>query len=159
MLVVACIAALGLVVLAAAAAWRFSMVRNSGARAMMRELPAEGVHGWRHGVMRYDGERLLFFKLRSLTFHHDIELDRRGVEFEGFRDVTEEEREFMPEIGHVLRFSGPTGEFEFAADKHTEMGLVSWVEAAPDARKERIDVHSLAQRAQRDTAQHDSGQG
>lgn len=159
MMVVASIAALVLAVLAAAAAWRFSMVRNSGARAMMRELPAEGVHGWRHGVMRYDGERLLFFKLRSLTFHHDIELDRRGVEFEGFRDVTEEEREFMPEIGHVLRFSGPTGEFEFAADKHTEMGLVSWVEAAPDARKERIDVHSLAQRAQRDTAQRDSGQG
>lgn len=153
MMVLASIAALVLAVLAAAAAWRFSMVRNSGARAMMRELPAEGVHGWRHGVMRYDGERLLFFKLRSLTFHHDIELDRRGVEFQGFRDVTEEEREFMLEIGHVLRFSGPTGEFEFAADRHTEMGLVSWVEAAPDARKERIDVHSLAQRAQRDSGQ------
>ena len=52
MMVVASIAALVLAVLAAAAAWRFSMVRNSGARAMMRELPAEGVHGWRHGVMR-----------------------------------------------------------------------------------------------------------
>ena len=153
MIVVASSAALVLVVLVAAAAWRFAMVRNSGARAMMRELPAEGVHGWRHGVLRYDGERLLFFKLRSLTFHHDIELDRRGVAFEGFRDVTEDEREFMPEIGHVLRFSGPMGDFEFAADRHSEMGLVSWVEAAPDARKERIDVRSLAQRAQRDSGQ------
>lgn len=153
MIVVASSAALVLVVLAAAAAWRFAMVRNSGARAMMRELPAEGVHGWRHGVLRYDGERLLFFKLRSLTFHHDIELDRRGVAFEGFRNVTEDESEFMPEIGHVLRFSGPMGNFEFAADRHSEMGLISWVEAAPDARKERIDVHSLAQRAQRDSGQ------
>lgn len=152
MTVVASGAAFVLAALVAAAAWRFAMVRNSGSRAMMRELPAEGVHGWRHGVLRYDGERLLFFKLRSLTFHHDVELDRRGVAFEGFRDVTEDERQFMPEICHVLRFSGPTGEFEFAADKHTEMGLVSWVEAAPDARKERIDVHSLAQRAQRDSA-------
>lgn len=151
MLVVAIVVAIVLVVLAAAAAWRFAMVRNSGARAMMRELPADGVHGWRHGVLRYDGERLLFFKLRSLTFHHDVELDRRGVEFEGFRDVTAGEREFMPEIGHVLCFSGPTGDFEFAADVHTEMGLISWVEAAPDARKERIDVHSLAQRAHRDS--------
>lgn len=154
MIFVACIAAL---VLAAAAAWRFSMVRNSGAPAMMRELPAEGIHGWRHGVMRYDGERLLFFKLRSLTFSHDVELDRCGVEFEGFRDVTEGEREFMPEIGHVLHFSGPTGDFEFAADRHTEMGLVSWIEAAPDVRKERIDVRSLAQRARREDIQRNSG--
>ena len=51
MVVVAGIAALVLAVLAAAAAWRFAMVRNSGARAMMRELPAQGIHGWRHGVL------------------------------------------------------------------------------------------------------------
>ena len=154
MMVVAVVAALFLVVLAAAAGWRFAMVRNSGARAMMRELPAEGIHGWRHGVLRYDGERLLFFKLRSLTFHHDVELDRRGVEFEGFRDVTEGEREFMPEIGHVLRFTGPQGDFEFAADRHTEMGLVSWVEAAPDVRQERIDARSLIRRVRRDSERH-----
>ena len=38
------------------------------------------------------------------------------------------------------------------------MGLVSWVEAAPDVRKERIDVHSLAQRAQRESAQRDANE-
>ena len=154
MMVVAVGAAAVLAVVLGAAAWRFAVVRNSGARAMMRELPADGVHGWRHGVLRYDGERLLFFKLRSLTFHHDIELDRRGVEFDGFRDVTGDEREFMPEIGRVLCFSGPMGDFEFAADSRTEMGLISWVEAAPDVRQERIDARSLIRRVRHDSERH-----
>lgn len=145
------VAFVAVVALCASGLWRFANVRNSGARAMMRRLPAHGVHGWRHGVLRYDGERLLFYKLRSLSFLHDVALDRRGMQFEGFRDVTEGEREFMPDIGHVLCLSGPDGDFEFAADRRTEMGLVSWVESAPDARQERVDKRSLAARAQRDS--------
>lgn len=135
----------------AAGVWRFVRVRNSGAQAMVRVLPAEGAHGWRHGVMRYDGDDLEFFKLRSLSFSHDAVLNRRGVQFDGFRDVTEAEREFMPDIGHVLQLSGPSGQFEFAADRHTEMGLISWIESAPDARQESVDKQQLLERAMRDT--------
>ncbi len=135
---------------AAAAAWRFASVRNSGSMAMMRVLPAQGVHGWRHGVVRYDGDVLRFYKLRSLSFSSDESIDRRGMQFGGFRDVAEGEREFMPDIGHVLQVSGPDGDFEFAADRHTEMGLVSWIESAPDARQERVDKQLLAQRVLRD---------
>lgn len=151
MKVLGAVVVIAVVVLLAAATWRFLYVRNSGARAMVRELPADGVHGWRHGVMRYDGDELQFFKLRSLSFTYDSVLDRRGVQFEGFRDVAEGEREFMPDIGHVLQFSGPGGDFEFAADRHTEMGLISWIESAPNERQERVDIRQLAQRANRDT--------
>lgn len=146
MKIISVIIALMLLFLVAGGVWRFARIRGTGARAMVRELPADGVHGWRHGVMRYEGEELKFYKLRSTSFSHDYLLDRRGVEFNGFRDVTEAEREFMPEIGHVLQFSGPAGDFEFAADRHTEMGLVSWVESAPDARKERVDKQLLLER-------------
>lgn len=150
MKVVGVIIALVLLFLLAGALWRFARVRGSGARAMVRELPAEGVHGWRHGVMRYEGEELQFYKLRSMSFHHDYLLDRRGVHFEGFRDVTDAEREFMPDIAHILMFESPAGDFEFAADKHTEMGLISWIESGPDERRERVDKQQLLERAQRE---------
>lgn len=152
MVVVLVVAAVVVVALGASAAWRFSRVRGSGARAMVRRLPADGIHGWRHGVLRYDGERLLFYKLRSLSFTHDMVVDRRVLECTGFRDVTGEEREFIPDdIAHVLEVKAPDGGLEFAADRRTEMGLVSWIESAPDARAERTDIRALAQRAQRET--------
>lgn len=150
MKVLGAVVVIAVVFLLAAGVWRFAYVRNSGARAMVRVLPAEGVHGWRHGVLRYDGDELQFFKLRSLSFTYDSALDRRGVQFEGFRDVAEAEREFMPDIGHVLCFSGPGRDFEVAADRHTEMGLISWIESAPNERQERVDMRRLAQRANRD---------
>ena len=79
-------------------------------------------------------------------------VDRRVLECTGFRDVTGEEREFIPDdIAHVLEVKAPDGGLEFAADRRTEMGLVSWIESAPDARAERTDIRALAQRAQRET--------
>lgn len=152
MVVVLAVAAVVVVTLGVSAAWRFSRVRGSGARAMVRRLPAEGIHGWRHGVLRYDGERLLFYKLRSLSFTHDMVVDRRLLECSGFREVSGGEREFVPDdIAHVLQVKAPEGGLEFAAGRHTEMGLVSWIESAPDARAERTDIRALAQRAQRET--------
>jgi len=46
------------------------------------------------------------------------------------------------------------GDFEFAADGRTEMGLISWVEAAPDVRQERIDARSLIRRVRHDSERH-----
>lgn len=152
MVVVLVVAAVAVVALGASAAWRFSRVRGSGARAMVRRLPADGIHGWRHGVVRYDGERLLFYKLRSLSFTHDMVVDRRLLECAGFREVSAGEREFMADdIAQVLEVKAPDGGLEFAADRRTVMGLVSWIESAPDARAERTDIRALAQRAHRET--------
>ena len=149
MKVVAYILLLVLVLTAAAAVWRFTMFRGSGVQGLIRRLPAEGAHGWRHGVLRYVGEEARFYKLRSLSFNYDVSLDRRTVTFNGLRDLTVQEREFMPEVDNILLLTGPEGDFEFAGDRHAEMALISWVESAPDSRAQRADMNVLAERANR----------
>lgn len=138
-LAVACVAIL----------WRFTMFRNSGAQGLLRTLPAEGAHGWRHGVLRYMGEEARFYKLRSLSFKYDLSWDRRTVTFNGFRKLSAAEADFMPGIEAVLQLSGPDGDFELAAARHAEMALVSWVESAPNLRAQREDMNALAERAHR----------
>ncbi|MBL7285723.1 DUF2550 family protein [Corynebacterium godavarianum] len=134
------------------AIWRFAMFRNSGGRALIRKLPAHGLHGWRHGILRYTGEELQFYKLRSLSSNYDYALDRRDLTINGVRDLTADEQEIMPGVSTVLEMTSPRGQLEFAADRHVEMALISWVESAPDRRQQRVDVRSLAQRVQRGRA-------
>ncbi|WJY67848.1 DUF2550 domain-containing protein [Corynebacterium auris] len=129
--------ALAVAVAAAAALWRFTNFRNSGAQGLFRKLPANGLHGWRHGVLRYSGEELEFFKLRSLAFTRDLALDRRGITITGFRELSEQEQDFMPGISVILELESAAGKFEFASERHAQMALVSWVESAPDRRQEQ----------------------
>lgn len=132
-----------------ASAWRFTMFRGHGAQCLLRAVPAQGSHGWRHGVLRYVGEHARFYKLRSLSFNYDLSLDRRSVSFNGVREPTAEERDFMPGVESVLLLGGPEGELEFAGARHVEMALISWLESAPDSRDQREDMNALAERASR----------
>lgn len=132
-----------------ASAWRFTMFRGHGAQCLLRAVPAQGSHGWRHGVLRYVGEHARFYKLRSLSFNYDLSLDRRSVSFNGVREPTAEERDFMPGVESVLLLGGSEGELEFAGARHVEMALISWLESAPDSRDQREDMNALAERASR----------
>ena len=132
-----------------ASAWRFTMFRGHGAQCLLRAVPAQGSHGWRHGVLRYVGEHARFYKLRSLSFNYDLSLDRRSVSFNGVREPTAEERDFMPGVESVLLLGGPEGKLEFAGARHVEMALISWLESAPDSRDQREDMNALAERASR----------
>ena len=141
--------ALGLVavVFFAAGVWRFVAVRKTGTQALMRALPAENVHGWRHGIVRYSGSRMTFYMLRSLSFGADVVLSRNAIHVTGRRQATEIEREFMPGVEVVIVFSADGREYEFACDRHTAMALVSWLESAPDRRQVRTDMNDLRHRA------------
>ncbi len=133
-----------LVLAVAVAAWRFMKFRHAGAPALFRSLPAREVHGWRHGILRYRGEELQFFKLRSLSLTNDLALDRRDITLTGIRECTDEERDIMPGISKVIQLGTSAGDFEFAGAPHVQMALVSWVEAAPDRRQVRRDPAQLA---------------
>lgn len=71
------------VVLAAAVialSYRLWKLRQGGTAGIMRDIPAVGGHGWRHGVIRYRGGEAAFYRLSSLRLWPDRRLSRRGVE-------------------------------------------------------------------------------
>lgn len=165
----------------AAAAWRFFSLRSRGTNVIMRELPASGNHGWRHGTLRYGGETLEYFKLRSLMPWANLVLDRREVEILGTRNISESEAEFMPDEVKILTIavgehrgenhgeyleehetSGKILEgkrYEVGLEAHGEMALRAWVESAPDLRQQRVDYWALRDKLSREQALRDKGRG
>ncbi|HFG8933728.1 TPA: DUF2550 domain-containing protein [Corynebacterium striatum] len=143
--------ALGVIVLACLflAARRFFMLRERGTSVLLRSLPAKDSHTWRHGVMRYNGEYVEYFKLRSVSLQADLRFNRLDVELIGTRPLDDDEAAFMSEGQSVLHFSLGGQEYEIASDSHGIMGLTAWIEAAPSKRQERLDYRQLRQRATR----------
>src|ERR1700746_4239106 len=72
------VAILGIAVVALS--YRLWKLRQGGPAGIMRDIPAVGGHGWRHGVIRYRGGEAAFYRLSSLRLWPDRRLSRRGVE-------------------------------------------------------------------------------
>ncbi|MCZ9309057.1 DUF2550 domain-containing protein [Corynebacterium uberis] len=141
-------AALGAVVLALAA-WRFFAVRSQGSTIALRRLPATGIHGWRHGVIRYEGDSVKFFKLRSLSPVADLVFNRSYIHIESSREMTPQEASFMMPGSRVITVSNGS-RWQLAVDVRTAMALRAWVEAAPDVRQERLDARLMRRQLKRD---------
>src|SRR6201998_2957086 len=62
-----------------ALSYRLWKLRQGGTAGIMRDIPAVGGHGWRHGVIRYRGGEAAFYRLSSLRLWPDRRLSRRGV--------------------------------------------------------------------------------
>ena len=60
--------------------YRLWKLRQGGTAAILRDIPAVGGHGWRHGVIRYRGGEAGFYRLSSLRWWPDRRLSRRGIE-------------------------------------------------------------------------------
>lgn len=118
------------------AAWRFFTLRSRGTMVILRHLPQSGVHGWRHGSLRYNGNDLEYFKLRSLSPMADNILHRLSVELLDRREPTSEEAVFMSEGTNIVHIKSKDEEIEMGLDSHGEMAFTAWLEAARDARAE-----------------------
>ncbi|KQB86366.1 DUF2550 domain-containing protein [Corynebacterium lowii] len=128
------------------AAWRFFGLRSRGTTVILRRLPATGTHGWRHGLVRYEGEELRYYKLRSLAPVADTIFDRQALSLASQRDLSAREASFMAEGMRVLELKHGNESWEIAVDLRTEMALRAWLESAPDARQERPDYRMLKRR-------------
>lgn len=131
------------------AAWRFATLRSRGTRVLLRRLPASGVHGWRHGTLRYHGEDLEYFKLRSISPAADLVFHRQDLEFHEPREMTPEEAAFMEEGLSIATLCDDGTHYELALDTHGLMAITAWIESAPDARHQRMDYHELRNRITR----------
>jgi len=128
---VALVVVLGAAVLALS--YRLLKLRQGGTAGIMRDIPAVGGHGWRHGVIRYRGGEAAFYRLSSLRLWPDRRLSRRGVEFDIMTDeiVVLELRDTTQD-----RRSG----YELALDKGALTAFLSWLESRPSPRARRRSV-------------------
>ncbi|ELP47672.1 hypothetical protein D522_04624 [Mycobacterium avium subsp. paratuberculosis S5] len=112
------------VVLAAAVialSYRLWKLRQGGTAGIMRDIPAVGGHGWRHGVIRYRGGEAAFYRLSSLRLWPDRRLSRRGVEIVSRRAPRGDEFDIMTDEIVVIELRDTTQDrrsgYEIAFDK------------------------------------------
>jgi len=114
---------------------------QGGTAAILRDLPAAGGHGWRHGVLRYRGDEAQFYRLSSLRLWPDRRLGRRGLEVIARRSPRGDEFDIMNEETVVLQLHDSTGSlnrsYEMALDRGALTAFLSWVESRPSPRTRR----------------------
>jgi len=139
MIMVALIGVLLLVVLALII--RLWNLGQGGTAAILRDIPAVGGHGWRHGVIRYHGDEAQFYRLSSLRLWPDRRLGRRGLEVIARRVPRGDEFDIMTEETVVLELIDTTAiqdrGYEIALDRGALTAFLSWVESRPSPRARR----------------------
>lgn len=124
-----------------ALSYRLWKLRQGGTAAIMRDIPAVGGHGWRHGVIRYRGGEAAFYRLSSVRLWPDRRLSRRGVEIISRRSPRGDEFDIMTAEIVVLELRDTTQErrwgYEIALDRGALTAFLSWLESRPSPRARR----------------------
>lgn len=127
-----------------ALSYRLWKLRQGGTAGIMRDVPAVGGHGWRHGVIRYRGGEAAFYRLSSLRLWPDRRLSRRGVEVVARRAPRGDEFDIMTDEIVVLELRDTTedrrGGYEIAFDQGALTAFMSWLESRPSPRARRRSV-------------------
>ncbi|UKN42284.1 hypothetical protein MLPF_1568 [Mycobacterium lepromatosis] len=127
-----------------ALSYRLWKLRQGGTAGIMRDIPAVGGHGWRHGVIRYRGEEATFYRLSSLRLWPDRRLSRRGVEIVARRGPRGDEFDIMTDKIVVLELrdttQGRRSGYEIALDQGALAAFLSWLESRPSLRTRRRSV-------------------
>jgi hypothetical protein len=133
------VALLGIAV--AALSYRLWKLRQGGTAAIMRDVPAVGGHGWRHGVIRYRGGDAAFYRLSSVRLWPDRQLNSRGVEVVSRRPPRGDEFDIMTEEVIVLELRDTTQDrragYEIALDRGAFTAFQSRLESRPSPRARR----------------------
>lgn len=123
--------------LVAAFLYRLTMLRRGGTAAIMRTIPAVGGSGWRHGVIRYGDDTLVFFKLSSLRPGPDHRITRQGVDVGERRKPRDDEFDIMSEDIAILELIDDGRAYEVALDRGALTAFLSWLESRPSGRSRR----------------------
>lgn len=133
-----------LAMLVVALGYRLWNLRQGGTAAILRDLPAVGGHGWRHGVIRYRGEEAEFYRLSSLRWWPDRRLSRRGLDIIARRAPRGDEFDIMTEEIVILELGDAAADrperrrgYELALDRGALTAFLSWLESRPSPRARR----------------------
>jgi Protein of unknown function (DUF2550) len=124
-----------------ALSYRLWKLRQGGTAAILRDIPAVGGHGWRHGVIRYRGGEAGFYRLSSLRWWPDRRLSRRGIEIVSRRAPRDDEFDIMTAEIAILELRDAGEErrrgYELALDRGALTAFLSWLESRPSPRTHR----------------------
>ncbi|MFZ0833210.1 MAG: DUF2550 domain-containing protein [Mycobacterium sp.] len=134
-IMVALVAVLLLAVLALS--YRLWKLRQGGTAAILRDIPAVGGHGWRHGVIRYRGGEAGFYRLSSLRLWPDRRLSRRGLDIVSRRAPRDDEFDIMTAETAILELRDAGRGYEIALDRGALTAFLSWLESRPSPRAQR----------------------
>ncbi|KXW68245.1 hypothetical protein MPHL43072_22855 [Mycolicibacterium phlei DSM 43072] len=119
--------------------WKLRKV--GGTAAILRDYPADGGHGWRHGVLRYRGGEAVFYRLSSLRWWPDRRMSRRGLEIVNRRGPRGDEYDIMTDAIVILEVRDNMPErrrgYEIALDRGALTAFLSWLESRPSPRARR----------------------
>ena len=144
--ILAMVALIGvLVLLVAALGYRLWKLRQvGGTAAILRDYPAPGGYGWRHGVMRYRGSEAGFYRLSSMRWWPDRTLSRRGLEIVSRRAPRGDEFDIMTADMVVLELRDHGADrgsgYEIALERGALTAFTSWLESRPSPRARRRTV-------------------
>ncbi len=121
--------------------YRLWKMRQGGTAALLRDTPAVGGHGWRHGVIRYRGDEARFYRLSSLRPWPDRRLTRRGLDIIARRAPRGDEFDLMNNEVVVIELNDASADqqrgYEMALDRDALTAFLSWVESRPSPRARR----------------------
>ncbi|SBS71208.1 conserved exported hypothetical protein [uncultured Mycobacterium sp.] len=130
-----------LLLVVVALSYRLWKLRQGGTAAILRDIPAVGGQGWRHGVIRYRGDEARYYRLSSLRWWPDRRLSRRGLEVISRRAPRGDEFDIMTDAIVVLELHDTTVDrwrgYEMALDRGALTAFLSWVESSPSPRARR----------------------
>lgn len=87
--------------------------------------------GWAHGLGRFSGDELRWYRIFSLAVRPRRVLTRQDLRVENRRAPQGPERLAMPEGWVVVQCRKGDTEIEFAIAEQALTGFLSWLEAAP----------------------------
>ncbi|MEE2033117.1 DUF2550 domain-containing protein [Rhodococcus chondri] len=117
--------------------YRATKLRGGGTAAILRAMPNGDGSGWRHGIVRYGDNSLVFYKLSSLRPGPNTRLTRQGIEVVSRRGAEGGEHDIMTEDIVVLEIVDEESRYEIALDRGALTAFLSWVESRPSGRSQR----------------------
>ncbi len=127
-----------LVLLVLFVAHRVQLLRGSGTQVVLRGLPAAPGRSWRHGVVQYREDELVFLRISSLRPGPDRRIQRSSIEVLDRRPAEPSERDVVPVGATVIRFRDDAAESEIALADGALTAFLSWIESSPPGRAQRI---------------------
>ncbi|ALG84338.1 hypothetical protein ACH46_07255 [Gordonia phthalatica] len=129
------------ILIAAGVMYRLMEVKRAGTPVLLRALPAEADHGWRHGAVHYGEDALAYYRLSSLRPGPTVSLSRRRIEIVGRRAPVGTELEIMEPEDSVIELaigrSGKGGRYEMGMSPEVHTAFQSWIEARQPRRARR----------------------